>query len=132
MSWTEIKALKKSAIETTFSNSKVLLCKRNPTGQVYAANGFRDMVHFTLGPEGKLQLCKFLKKWSIKFFELRGYDSDMASPRWFNVSSMGNKTDNKSSPFLIEMASKMKLLGKNFIPHLMKVSSLFLLFLMPS
>ena len=122
MSWSEIKSLKKSEIESTFTQSKILLCKRNPVGQVYVAKGFRDMVHFTVGPEGKNQLCNFLKKWSIKYYELRGFDSDMEAPSWFKVNSMPTKVEEKGSPFLHEMNSKMKGLAKVFIPHLMKVS----------
>ena len=125
--------MKKADVVSTFGNSKIVLCKRNPTGQVYSANGFRDMVHFTVGSEGKKQLCTFLNQNSIKYYELRGYESDMPSPDWFNVISMPKSSTESPNDFLSTMNSKMNDLGKAFIPHLMKVrciiSFTFILFL---
>ena len=125
--------MKKADVVSMFGNSKIVLCKRNPTGQVYSANGFRDMVHFTVGSEGKKQLCTFLNQNSIKYYELRGFESDMPSPDWFNVISMPNCSTESPNDFLSTMNSKMNDLGKSFIPHLMKVrcmiSFTFILFL---
>ena len=125
MSWTEIRELKKSSVESTFNKSKIILCKRNMDGQVYAAHGFRDMVHFTIGNEGKKQLCTFFHNNSIRFYELRGYENDMESPSWFKVSSMPNKPDQAASPFLVSLKTKIQELGKVFILHLMKVRFFF-------
>jgi len=119
--WTEIRSMKKADVISTFGNSKIVLCKRNPKGQVYSVNGFRDMVHFTVGSEGKKQLCSFLNQNSIKYYELRGYDSDMPSPDWFNVISMPKSNTERPSDFLSTMNSKINDLAKAFIPHLMKV-----------
>ena len=131
--WTEIRSMKKADVISTFSNSKIVLCKRNPIGQVYSANRFRDMVHFTVGSEGKKQLCTFLNRNSIKFYELRGYESDMPSPDWFNVISMPTSSTERPSDFLSTMHSKINHLGKAFVPHLMKVCTIisftFILFI---
>lgn len=111
----------KADANRAFKNSKIVLCKRNVKGQVYSARGFRDMVHFTVGSEGKNQLCKFLTGNSIKYYEFRGFKSDMPAPSWFDVSSMPHNSVDEPSEFLCGMQSKMKHLGKAFIPHLMKV-----------
>jgi hypothetical protein len=126
--------MKKADVISTFSNSKIILCKRNPIGQVYSANGFRDMVHFTVGSEGKKHLCTFLNRNSIKFYELRGYESNMPSPDdWFNVISMPTSSTERPSDFLSTMHSKINHLGKAFVPHLMKVCTIisftFILFI---
>ena len=127
MSWAEIKSLNIRTAKATFKDSRIILCKRNTDGQVYAAHGFRDMVHFTIGSEGKKQLCNFLTSHSIDFHELRGYENDMESPSWFKVQSMPHKTSEAAPPFLSSMESKMQELGKAFIPHLMKVSKVGIL-----
>jgi len=132
--WTEIRSMKKADVISTFSNSKIILCKRNLIGQVYSANGFRDMVHFTVGSEGKKHLCTFLNRNSIKFYELRGYESNMPSPDdWFNVISMPTSSTERPSDFLSTMHSKINHLGKAFVPHLMKVCTIisftFILFI---
>lgn len=121
MSWTEMKSLKKSVIHANFRNAKILLCRRNVTGQVYAANGFRDMIHFTIGMEGKKQLCTFLRNNEITYHELRGFQSDTSSPNWFDVRSMPNKSSEVPDKFVSTMQKKVQQLGKLFIPHLMKV-----------
>jgi len=132
--WTEIRSMKKADVISTFSNSKIILCKRNLIGQVYSANGFRDMVHFTVGSEGKKHLCTFLNRNSIKFYKLRGYESNMPSPDdWFNVISMPTSSTERPSDFLSTMHSKINHLGKAFVPHLMKVCTIisftFILFI---
>lgn len=122
MSWTEIKSLKKNDIQSAFKDSKIIACKRNARGQVYAARGFRDMVHFTVGGEGKKQLSSFLQLNQIKYYELRGFKNDMPAPDWFNVISMPDTSREPPSEFLSTMQAKIKELGKAFIPHLMKVN----------
>jgi hypothetical protein len=114
--------LKKSEIEASFKDSKIVVCKRNAVGQIYAAKGFRDMVHFSVGSEGKLQLCKFFRSNGVQFYELRGYKNDMPAPDWFHVVSMPTNEVECESTFLTVMQSKIKELGSAFIPHLMKVS----------
>lgn len=111
----------KACVTEAFEGSKIILCKRNVLGQIYAARGFRDMVHFTIGNQGKTVLCKFLNSKQIKYYELRGFKSDMPSPSWFHVSSIPHNSVDSPSGFLGCMHTKMKRLGKAFIPHLMKV-----------
>ncbi len=118
--------MSKSEAQSAFNNSKIIFCKRNVNGQVYAANGFREMVHFTIGNQGKEQLCRFFERNSIKFFELRGYETDMPAPPWFHVMSMPSKKEEETSPFLCNMKNKINQLAKTFIPHLMKVSLLYI------
>ncbi len=120
-SWSNIRSMGKTGATEAFNGSKIILCKRNVEGQIYAAHGFRDMVHFTVGSQGKTVLCKFLKEKEIKYYELRGFKSDMPSPSWFNVSSIPHNSVDTPSEFLCSMQTKMKQLGKAFIPHLMKV-----------
>ena len=116
-----MRAMKKRDAQLTFNNSKIIMCKRNAIGQVYAARGFRDMVHFTIGETGKKQLSTFFENNSINFYELRGNEKDMPAPDWFHVESMPNKSEETPSTFITTMQMKMKKLGKAFIPHLMKV-----------
>jgi hypothetical protein len=80
------------------------------------------------------QLCIFLNRNSIKFYELRGYESNMPSPDdWFNVISMPTSSTERPSDFLSTMHSKINHLGKAFVPHLMKVCTIisftFILFI---
>ena len=121
-SWTEIRSMPKSEVNVVFKNAKIVMCKRNVNGQVYAANGFRDMVHFTLGNEGKQRLCNFLVNNSIRYYELRGYESEKATPIWFHATSLSPKSVDNKNTFLNGMKNRIEGLAKIFIPHLMKVS----------
>jgi len=110
-----------------------VLCKRNDNGQFYVAQGFRDMVHFSIGPEAKKQLSKFFNDHQVEYHELKGIDSNENQPPWFRVTSRSTKS-NRDIGFMETIDSHMNNIASVFIPELIKVSvplrnpfSLFLL-----
>ena len=110
-----------------FNNSKIILCKRNEHGQFYVAQGFCDMVHFTIGPEGKKQITKYFKDHEIKYHELKGLDTIEQQPPWFRVSSRGPKAK-KDVLFLTKIDLYMKNIASVFIPKLIKVSFYWIIY----
>ena len=118
-----MKKMNPQQIHQAFAGSKIVLCKRNSSGQFYVARGLRNMVHFTIGPEGKTQLTAFLRKNNITFYELKGDDSDPEHPSWFQVLSRSNK-NSKECQFLDDIDEQLKSIGKTLIPELLKVSNM--------
>ncbi len=123
LSWSDMKKMNPSQVGTAFGGTNIVMCKRNSTGQFYVARGLRDMVHFTLGTEGKTQLTAFLKKNMVKYYELRGENSDCNHPAWFQVLSLSKK-NTKERSFLESVDMQLKTIARDLIPELMKVSPL--------
>ena len=125
LSWNELTSLPKKEINTIFSKAKIVLCKRDQRGQFYVATGFHDMIHFTVGPEGRKRLTKFFDTHSVFYHELRGLGNDKTSPDWFRVHSLGqiaNEQDPCDAKFLRSLTEKVTDLANVMIPHLVKVS----------
>ena len=121
-----MKKMNSSQVGTSFGGTNIVMCKRNSDGQFYVARGLRDMVHFTLGPEGKTQLSAFLKKHNVKYYELRGENSDCNHPAWFQVLSFSKK-NTKERSFLEKVDIQLKSIARVLIPELMKVCHLLLI-----
>ena len=99
------------------------MCKRNDNGQFYVAQGFRDMVHFSIGPEAKKQLSIFFREHQVDYHELKGIDINENQPSWFRVTSRSSKS-NRDTDFMESIDSHMNNIASVFIPELIKVSIL--------
>ena len=119
-SWSDLNKLTSVIVTKIFTGAKIIMCKRNAVGQVYVAEGFKDMVHFTVGPDGKTRLTTFFKRHEVPFFQLKGEDSDPSHPSWFQVSSLSAK-NSKDKDFLNSVDDKLKSIAATFVPELLKV-----------
>ena len=99
------------------------MCKRNDNGQFYVAQGFRDMVHFSIGPEAKKQLSTYFRDHQVEYHELKGIDSNENQPSWFRVTSRSPKSK-RDNDFMETIDSHMNNIASVFIPELIKVSIL--------
>ena len=125
LSWNQLTSLPKKEINTIFSKAKIVLCKRDQGGQFYVATGFHDMIHFTVGTEGRKRLKKFFDTNSVIYHELKGLGKDKTSPDWFRVHSLGQiatEHDSSKAQFLRSLTEKVTDLANVMIPHLVKVS----------
>ena len=123
-SWNQLTSLPKKEINTIFSKAKIVLCKRDQGGHFYVATGFHDMIHFTVGPEGRKRLTKFFDTHSVLYHELKGLGNDKTSPDWFRVHSLGqisHEQDPCKAKFLQSLTVKVTDLANVMIPHLVKV-----------
>jgi len=102
--------------------TQVALVKRCEEVQCYVAQGFREMVHFTIGNKARTVVAKFFQSLQINCHVLRGFSNDSTSPSWFHVWSMPPKTE--ASSLQKQLHTKIRAVGLAFLPHLMKVSTL--------
>ena len=128
LNWSQMKAMSPKKILHHFAGKKVLLLKRCIHGQLYICEGFRNMVHFTLGSCGKKELTKFLDLAKIHYSELRGYSKiDGTLPSWIYALSMPNPGKEIPTPVQIKLHKKVEEAAAAFLPHLLKVSSSYIL-----
>jgi len=101
--------------------TQIALVKRCEDGQFYVAQGFREMVHFTIGNKGRIEVTNFFQRVGIDCHVLRGFSNDRTSPSWFHVQSMpGNSA---ATVLQKELHTKIRAVGLAFLPHLMRVST---------
>ena len=124
LNWSQMKAMSQKKILHHFAGKKVLLLKRCIHGQVYICEGFRNMVHFTVGSCGKKELTKFFESAMIHYSELRGYSKvDGTSPSWIYALSMPSPGKGSPTPVQSKLHKKVEEVATAFLPHLLKVSS---------
>jgi len=118
--WAQLKLMNRQSLRKAVS--KVAFVKRCEDGQLYIAAGFRKLLHFTVGNKGKVAALEFSQSVNIQCHILRGFTDDVNIPKLFHVSSMPGKGNNDVSSMQVELHSKVRAVGKAFMPHLMKVS----------
>ncbi len=108
-------------IKQYFNGKKILLLKRCMHGQLYICQGFRNMVHFTVGTLGKKEIEMFFTKMKVPYTELRGYANDKPPPSWIYALSMPNPMKSRPTELQSTLHNKIKQAAIAFLPHLLKV-----------